>query len=372
MRIPQLKSSVWWAGGIAAAVTLWVASGVLTSSGEKPMAVGLAGAQDAAAGELPLVRVRTVRAADRTAELVIRGRTRAERRVEVKAETAGRVERIAAEKGQAVKAGDPLCELDVGAKAAMLDQAKARLRQAELELDAARTLAAKGNRAATQVAAAVAAFEAAQADVRAMEQELSRTRIAAPFDGVVDDRMVEIGDYVQAGATCALVIDADPFKIVGGATERDVGLISVGDRGAARLVTGEQVEGKVTFVARSADPATRTFRVELEVPNPDFKLRDGVTAEMRVGVRSIPSVEVPPSILALNDRGDVGVKIVVEGRVRFTPVQIVGDGERGLWVAGMPAEAQLIVVGQDYVKDGDAVRAVVEESVTAAKDGQAS
>jgi membrane fusion protein, multidrug efflux system len=370
-QLKTIKSSYLWAGGIAAAIILWVASGALTGNGAQEKAPPLTETSNANEAAPVQVRARKITLSDRTTDLVMRGRTKAQSRVEVKAEVGGQVSRIAVEKGQAVRAGDVMCELDVGAKAAQNDQAQARLRQAQLEYDAAAAMGRKGNRSETAVAGAKASLEAAQADARAAEWALLKTRIVAPFDGTVDDRMVETGDLMQPGMTCALVIDPDPFLIIGSVSEREVGLIQAGDAGSARLVTGETVSGTVSFVARSADPATRTFRVEMTVPNPDFTLRDGVTAEMKVGVKSVPAVKVSPAILSLDDKGTVGVKLVVDGKARFTPVTIIGDGGDGMWIAGLPPEAVLIVVGQDYVKDGEPVTPVLEEPATAAATGQA-
>ncbi len=268
-----------------------------------------------------------------------------------------------------MKAGDPICELDVGPRQAQLDQAKAQLRQARLEYDAALALEKKGHRSETQTAAAQAAFEAAEANIRAMEQQLSFTIMRAPFDGVVDNRFVQVGDYMTPGAACAWVVGADPFHVVGAVSESQIGHVAPGTPGTAKLVTGEQVEGKVTFLAAAAAAATRTFRLELTVPNPDLKLRDGVTAEIRIKTQELPAVRLSPAILSLNEQGSVGVKIVEAGKIHFVPVTIDADNKDGVSVAGLPDPAVLVTVGQEYVKDGEAVTPVDEAPVTA--DGSA-
>lgn len=173
--------------------------------------------------------------------------------------------------------------------------------------------------------------------------------------------MVEVGDYMTPGSPCALVIDEDPFLIVGQVPERDVDDLETGSAGEARLVSGQRVAGTIRFVAKSADPATRTFLVELEVPNPDGQLRDGITAELRVPTKTVVAHKITPAILALDDQGRIGVRIVVAERVRYVPVEIVSDGADGIWVSGLPASATVITVGQDYVADGEKVRAVAED-----------
>lgn len=132
-------------------------------------------------------------------------------------------------------------------------------------------------------------------------------------------------------------------------------------------MTGEEVAGRVRYVARVADPVTRTFRVELEVANPDGHLRDGVTAEVLLPGPPVSAHRVSPALLSLNTAGELGVKIVdAEGRARFRPVQIVEQARNGLWLAGLPEEITLITVGQEFVTDGQPVTTVDEESLAEA------
>lgn len=312
--------------------------------------------------QIPTVRVRTITAEQRATDLVIRGRTEAVRKVEVKAEVAGAVSAVRAQKGQIVKAGDILCELNVEARAAQLKMAQATARQRQIEYEGAKALQEKGFRSETAVAQALAAYEGAKADVQRMEKQLEDTKIRAPFDGVVDNRMVEVGDYMVPGTTCALVVDLHPMLVIGQVSENEVTLIKIGDRGWAKLVTGERAEGHLRFVAQSADPATRTFRVELEVPNDASTIRDGVTAEIHVTTRTVTAHRISPAILGLDDRGVVGVRIIEQGnRVRFIPVTIISDGPDGMWVMGLPPTATIITVGQEYVVNGQVVNPVPED-----------
>ena len=355
MKRPPIPPSYLVAGGIAAVATLWLLGGsLLNAAGERETPPPI-GERARAETERPSVRTRLVVAESHEARITLRGRTQAEKRVEVRAEVAGAVAFIRADKGSEVKAGDVICELDVGAREAQLDQAKARLRQAEIELSAARELARKGHRSETQVAAAQAAYESAAAEVKAMAKQLDDTRIVAPFDGVVDDRMVNVGDFMQVGQSCALVLDEDPFLVVGAASEREVGLIRAGMPAEARLATGETAAGRIRFVAKSADPKTRTFLVEFETPNPGRTLRDGLTADIRVAIAAVPAHPVPPSILTLSDDGAVGVKIVEDGKARFMPVTVIDETREAVWVTGLPATANVILVGQDFVDHNIAI-----------------
>lgn len=363
----------------------WVASGEINRVGELMAMVGVAeapkknGAKPATAAAkepekkgapqkavLPTVRVRTITAEMRPGDLVIRGQTQALRKVQVRAETAGKVAAIRADKGTVVKEGDTICELNVDARVAMLKQARATMTQRELEYEAAKKLKEKGFRSDTSVAGDLAGYEAAKAEVERMEKELKNTKLRAPFDGIVDDRMVDVGDYLAPGQPCALVVDQDPFLVVGQVSEKDVPQVRIGDAGWAKLITGERVEGKVRFVSKTSNPATRTFRVELEVPNPTGTIRDGVTAEIHITGSAVEAHRISPAILSLDDRGELGVRIVDQSRrVRFVRVKIIADGPEGVWVSGLPKQVTIITVGQEYVSDG-------QEVILAPDNGQGS
>lgn len=362
----RLHRSHYIAIGIAVAILLWFVTGVFSGpngNGDSRTAAEV----DAANSVVPRVRVTESQATMRQSFITVRGRTEAKRAVHVRAETLGRVVDLPVEKGQQVKAGDMLCRLQIDARDAQLAEARALVQQRKLEYDAARQLAAKGHRAPTAVAGNKAAFDAAQARLKQMEIELSQTKIVAPFDGIFDERPVEIGDYMRTGDVCGMVVELNPLLVVGQVSEDRVGAMRIGTPGTARLITGETVDGRIHFVAKTADPATRTFRVEIEVPNADFRMRSGVTAEIIVPGQEVLAHRVPSSIIALNDNGTVGVRTVnEEGRVSFKPIQLIDDTPEGLWIAGLPDKVTIITVGQDYVIDGQKVEAIPASQVGAA------
>ncbi|MBO6764676.1 efflux RND transporter periplasmic adaptor subunit [Maricaulis sp.] len=299
------------------------------------------------------VVVRSVEAQMRPANLSLRGRTEAFREVVVRAETGGRVAEAERLEGTPVTAGDVLCRLDVDARSASVQQAEADLRARQLEYDAAAELNQRGHRSANQVAAAEAARDAARARLSAAREELANVNIAAPFDGIFDGRTAEVGDFLRTGDACGTVVQLDPILVVAEVGERHVAELEPGMAGQARLVTGQTVEGTIRFVERRADPTTRTFRVELEAPNPDHAIRSGITAEIRLDLPEEPAHRIPASILALNADGVLGVRIVEDGnRVRFVPVELLSDDGEQVWVAGLPRRAEVIVLGQDFVADG--------------------
>lgn len=294
--------------------------------------------------------------------VVLRGETQANREVSLLAETAGRVVSTPIAKGSMVAEGDLLCALDPGTKEVSIAQAQAALAEAERNLANAQSLSQEGFAAETRVLAATSARESAQAALAQAERALADTKITAPFPGVLESDTAEVGSLLQPGAPCATIVDLTPIRLVGYVAEADIARVSEGAAVGARLSTGQEVMGTVSFVGRSADPVTRTFRVEAEVPNDDLTFRAGQTADILIQTAGRKAHLLPQSSLTLNDDGDLGVRVVGDGDVaRFLPVELIRDGTDGVWLGGLPDEVAVIVVGQDYVVDGVPIEVTYRE-----------
>ncbi|MGQ9368661.1 efflux RND transporter periplasmic adaptor subunit [Azospirillum sp. ST 5-10] len=358
-----MNRSLVTAGVITVAAVAWVLSGQIGGGPASPSPAGADGPAGAAPAPLQAVRVARLVARPMTAEIVLQGRTEAWRSVALRAEVRGRVEAVPVARGTVVAAGEVLVRLAVDDRPVRLEEARALLAQRHLEHRAAQSLNARGHNTDIQLAQAAAALEAARAAVRKAEIELAHTTIAAPFDGVLDERPVEVGDFLDTGNPVATVVDLDPMRIVGFAAESQIAALRLGQRGVARIIGGPDgaraVEGRIAYVAATADPATRTFRVELEVGNADRAIVSGLTAQLRLPVGQRPAHFVSPSALSLADDGGVGVKVVdAEDRVRFLPVEIAGTTPDGVWLTGLPEELRLITVGHEYVAAGNPVKPV--------------
>ncbi|MFP4044490.1 MAG: efflux RND transporter periplasmic adaptor subunit, partial [Rhodosalinus sp.] len=265
-----------------------------------------------------------------------------------------------------------------------LAEAEARLVEAQLNATAAARLSEGGFASETRVASTRAAVRSAEAGVESArsqletvkaniqgaeaavdsaETEMARLEIAAPFAGLLESDTAELGSLLQPGELCAKVIGLDPIKVVAFVPETEVDRVAVGARAGARLVSGRDLTGEVTFLSRSADPVTRTFRVEITVPNPDLSVRDGQTAEILIEAEGAMAHLLPQSALTLNDAGTLGVRVAREGVARFVPVTLLRDTTTGVWVGGLPDEAAVIVLGQEYVTDGVPVEVTWQEAM---------
>ena len=351
------------------------------------------------------------RAASVPDAVMVRGETEAAREVSVAAETTGRIISDPIRKGAFVEAGELLCELDPGTRQAALREAEARLAEAQARVpeaeagvpeaqarvaeaearlaeaqinqNAASRLSQGGFAAQTQVASADASLRAAEAQVVAARTgletvqaaiestragvesadaavenarlEIDKLSIKAPFDGLLETDTAELGSLLQPGSLCAQVVQLDLIRLVGFLPETQVARVAVGAEAAARLASGAEVTGEVTFLARSADETTRTFRVEATVPNEDLTLRDGQTVEMLIRTDAIAAHMLPASALTLDDTGALGVRTVQDGAAGFAPIRLIRDTAEGVLVAGLPDAVDIIVVGQEYVTTGTPV-----------------
>lgn len=362
---------------LMAVVGAWVLSGddsPLRDDASIPrMAAQVSEGGDAQPGATPGRQAVDVLVVDSVAEPLanrrtLRGITEAGRRVDVKAETEGLVTTERRSKGAPVSKGDLLCRLDLGERPSQLAEARARLAQAEADANASRQLSSRGFSAETKLAADIATLEAAKTAVARIERDISRTEIMAPFDGLLEADTADLGALLLPGSSCATVVALDPIRVVGHAPERIVGQLEVGQTAEARLVTGVEFEATVTYVARWADVETRTYRIEAEAPNPDGRIRDGMTAEMAIALAEDRAHLLPSSALTLDAEGRLGVRLAVPrstlpdapegaaGHVAlFAPVETLGDGDGGVWLSGLPDRATVIVLGQEFVTDGSPV-----------------
>ncbi|MEE8259130.1 MAG: efflux RND transporter periplasmic adaptor subunit [Sphingomonadales bacterium] len=312
--------------------------------------------------ELFLIRARVITASNYVEKIQVRGRTEALRTVELKAEVSGAVTATPVEKGERVKAGDVICMVEPNALEATLAQARARATQRQLEYDAAVELATKGFRSETQVASAKAERDAANAQVSRAEVDFDNTSIRAPFAGLVNDRPAELGDFLQVGNTCAVLLTDDPYLVVGEVSDNQVSRIYKGQPAVVELTNGQVLNGKVRYISNAARIETRTFRVEIEVANPDLTLKEGMTANIEIPTASAKAHFLTPSLLTLKDDGSVGIRVVKDDTVEFYPVTIAGTDPNGLWVTGLPDQIQLIITGQNFVTEGQKVRVEFESN----------
>jgi len=367
MNLGKLKQFRSWliSAGIAAAVTVWLVSGQLGE--DTPQAAPASVITNPAPAQQSSVRVRTQSAEEIMRTIVVNGETAPARVVDIAAETDGRVEYVGASRGANVDRNAVIVRLDERDRKARLAQAEATLRQREVEYQGRLKLKGESYVSEAQLQEALALLEAARAELKRAHLDLEYMTIRAPFDGALQERHVEVGDFVKSGDPVARFVDNRSIVVTANVSEFDAGYVHAGQKAQAQLATGETVHGTIRYVAPVADEATRTFTVELEVDNGDGRLRAGGTAELQIPAERVLAHRISPSLLTLDDAGNIGVKIINDdGEVEFVVADVALSTNDGVWVAGLPDLATIITVGQGFVVPGTTVNAVPEGDIDTA------
>ena len=292
-------------------------------------------------------------------ELVIHGQTAPNRSVEIKAEIAGKVLKINAREGDYVKKDQIIIEIDPRDKKEQLDQAKALLKQRKVEHQANQSLIGQGLQNKTRLAESEALLASANAQVTALTIDLNASKIKAPFSGILENRHVEVGSYLRVADPVISLLDYNPFIVKAYAAEKDLMLIQTGSKAKAKLINGSVLDGTIRFVSSTANDASRTFAVELEIQNLSERQANGVTADISIPLQPTNGIFISPALLTLNEKGLLGAKYVGEdNRVIFSPVQLIKAEATGVWISGLPNPVDLIVVGQSFVSTGEKVNPV--------------
>ena len=358
-----MSKNVTSASLVAAALVLWLGSGAFVSDTQATQqsagTVSIRERGETANPELSRVRVTVTTAQPRTRTVVLRGRTETKRAVEVTAEIAGQVVSRPVERGMQVSKGQLLCEIAVDDREVAVEEARAGFEQARIEHAGSLKLAGQELLSEVAIASSEARQEAARAHLHRQMLNLERTRITAPFDGVIEQLHLSAGDYAMPGISCATLIDLDPMLVVAHVTEEEVESLQPGSMVSGSTRMGRGIDGQLSFIGKQSDPVTRTYPVEITVANGDYSLRSGLTVNVRAELDQVPAHRISPSLLTLGDDGDMGIRSLDDSsRVVFTAVEIVEDGPEGLWVTGLPDTVNLITVGQEYVTVGEQVEPI--------------
>jgi multidrug efflux system membrane fusion protein len=343
----------------------WIATGEFSSVGSAETAEGKESPTEAAPAETaPLVR--TVSAVepkfvDHARAIRLSGITEADKRTDLAARAEGVIASLALSKGGMVEAGAVVMVLEGPETVAQEKIAEIALAQKERDLAVAEKLFQGGSTSESNLTNARSARDAAAAELARAQAAADRLRLKAPFAGIVDSVSVELGEWVQTGMPVATILSLDPILVKAEVSEVDLGSVAAGSTAKVRLVNGTEMDGTVRLVAREASAETRTFPVEIALPNPDLTLPSGMTAEVSLYAKPTRAVVVPRSIITLAEDGQLGLRVVgADNLAQFAAVTIIDDTPEGLVVTGVPEGVRIITAGQDLVQDGEKVDVVAE------------
>jgi membrane fusion protein, multidrug efflux system len=288
------------------------------------------------------------------------------REVIISAEESGTIRELMVERGQPVRAGQPIARIDDRVLRPQAEQAAAEAALARETWDRQRRLWEE-DRVGSEIAYLQARYraETAEAGARALRERLDRTVVRSPISGVLDSRFVELGTLVAPGAQIARVIDAGTVKVGGGVPERFAGQIQ---RGALVEIVldgagGPVHQGRIDFVGASVESSTRTFPIELSVPNPNGALKPGMIANLRLARQTLDAALVVPQEAVLRVEDGYVVYVAIDTpdgpRAEVRPVVLgPAQGNRVIVDAGLAAGDRVIVVGQNRVAPGDRLEVV--------------
>jgi len=340
---------------------LWVGTGDFASVGSAQSTSDTSGtpAKSEPATEESILR--TVAAVtpvfvEHAREIRVSGSTQPDKQAVLAARASGIINMISIKQGQIVKAGSLVMSLEGPELSASITNAETRLAQVKRTAGVTEKLFASGNTSETKLVSDRTAVASAKAALSQANAAADRLNLTVPFGGFVDNVRVEQGEWLQAGTPVATILSLDPIVVQAEISELDIGYLSVGDKAEVNLVNGKKLQGTVRFIALNASPATRTFKVEVALPNPDFGIPSGMTADIRLYAAPVRSVVVPRSVITLSDAGDLGLRVVNKDNIAsFAAVELIDDTPAGLVLAGVPQGMRIVVAGQDLVKDGDKV-----------------
>ena len=347
------QQPAWIALIIFIALCLWVASGMLKAQNENDTS-------KRQSSEISLVKVtvENITADEVTREISLYGRTEPDRIATIRSEVKGLVEEVHVQEGERVSKGQKIISIEKSDVVSRLQSAKATLKQREVELKGAESLKAQGYQSQTALAQATANLEMAKADMVSYQLAVFKSQIIAPFDGIINQRFIEVGDFLKDGDNIAILVDLDPLVISANVTEINVHGLKTQQQATGRMVSGDMLQGKIRYISSVSEPGTNTFRIEVEVPNPDFTKMAGMSTELALPLETTWAMRISPAVMALDEQGNLGVKTVVDEHVKFVPIDIVKSDSQGVWLSGMGQQADIITLGHGFVRDGDKVEVV--------------
>lgn len=354
-----MKQSIFLSFLLAFVLVLWMASGHLA---EQDLERQSARKAPMAPAEQPLMKVEIsppVELDRRERTLTLQGQLEPLRDLVIRAEIAGTIEDILVDKGQKVKHGDLLFQMQLDGRDKDLAEAQAALETARTENSAARKLAKQGLQSQVKNQQTLAALASAKAALARIQRDIEDLKVGAPFDGIINDLPIEIGQQLDRGAPMAQLVDDSKLIVAATVAQQSVHKLSVGQRAQVRLIDDTLLDGEVTFLSAIADNLTHSYRVEVTVANDGHGSIAGSSASVTLPVDSFEGFFITPAMLSLDKDGEIGLKSVDENNVVvFHPITMEQTFSHGAWVSGIPAGVRVITLGQGFVTAGQPVDAI--------------
>jgi len=346
-----MRQSLFLVFGIILGLVLWMSSGLLTATQSTDRVAKIETPSTAMR-----VQVKQFSAQPTTRTITVLGQLDPIRTLTLKVETEGKVEKLNVEKGARIKAGDLLLKLAVNDRPAQLRRAQAAVKQHTKDVSAIKKLQNKQLHAKNKLLEAQALLAQAQADMTRVRLDIGFTKMYAPFAGVINERFVEQGSFVERANEVMTLVDDSTLLVSGDVSQYSIQHLKQGQQVEVALIDDRKVTGILRYISAVADSDTHSFRIEVAVPNPKQQFIAGMSAILHIPTETHQAHLVSPALLVLNESGELGLKSVdTENSVHFHKINIIQTETKGVWVTGLPNDVTLITLGQSFVSTGEQV-----------------
>jgi len=312
-----------------------------------------------------VVVARDIAPSTRTWSVTASGIVQARTTVDVGFQVPGKVVMVGPDEGQTVRAGQIIAALDPTDYRLTLEQAAAQADRAARDRDRNRPLLDAGSIAAADMDHLEVGARQSAAAAELARKKLADTRLEAPMSGIIARRAIEVGATAAPGQPAFTIVDLDPVRVRIGVPEGDVGHVTVGAPASVRIpALDASFTGRVSLIGVAADPTTRSYSVEITVPNPTHQLRAGMVAEATVNTGQKVSALLVPAAAVVHDAGVDAAPIVYtvdRSGSRVHAQRVTTGAARGDSLeitSGLAIGDRIIVAGQQRVRDGALVQVV--------------
>lgn len=285
----------------------------------------------------------------------------AEREATVVARTSGVLLELEAEAGDVVNRGDILARLDDDRHRLEVAQARAQLNRLKSDFERTEELHERELVSSDQFEQIRSEYESQRASFEMAELELSYTEIRAPIDGVISERMVKEGNWIQEQQPLFQIADLSSLEAVLDVPERELSLLETGYPVTVLTdaLPGQSFEGRVKRISPVVNPDSGTFDVTVDVPNEDGTLKPGLFVRARIVYDTREGVPLIPRSSLLTEDGKDSVFVVEDGVARKTDLVVGYDDGRDVEVkTGLQEGEQVVTLGQASLRDGSPVEIV--------------
>jgi multidrug efflux system membrane fusion protein len=338
----------------------WMLSGLFTQSDTQANRDLLNNAQST---ELFSVEVEQLSAQDRSILVTAQGQAEPNRVVTIRSQTLGNVVSVKAQEGLAVNINDVIVSIDMQDRMLLLEQQKALLKLNQKTYERVKKLEDKKFQSEGEVETAFANLKASETNVANIQRDIKNTTIVSPLSGILEKRLVEVGDYIEINTPIAIVVENDPIVVLVAIAQQDIANVEKNMTAQVNFANGLSRQGRIRYISPRANSSTRTFDVEIEIDNANGSLRSGISAQAQIPTKKVKAYYLSPALFSLSDSGEIGVKTVNEQDiVEFYPIELVQSDSNGTWVRGLPDSAQVIITGQGFVKAGNKVKPITTQA----------